>query len=553
MSQITRCPSCATTFKVVADQLRISEGWVRCGQCKEVFDASAHLVVPVPAPVVPRDAGLVADPGAAAAGIRSTGSFSPPRSAGLNSSSLAPDVATAVSSGRDAGPANSLPIAMPPAAVGVPGLPPRFAHHPPDQGAMSAPPEVLASAPGSDIANPLVPPDTVRSLDVPAPAVPAFLSAAALAPDAIRPQELSPSFLSGANREPLMSAESRTAARMAVLPGDTHDPADPPHSASLVHKGPAAGASPPAPTSNPGGYELPFADLRAPDEADWLSALPEPPVTRRVETSSGDGFRPSLYPALDLARRATGRNTDDVDRSEASPVDHSTWRRGAADGLHPGTGDDDGEERMVRSVSMASQAGKPPLVALDRLASHGGDDEPADDLPAPEVSFVVSARRKAFWQSPLMRLTLGLLLLLMLSALAAQMAIHERDRIAATEPRLRPWLSMLCEPVGCELAPRRQIADVVIDSSSFNKARGDSYLLNLTLRNQAAIPLAMPAMELTLTDAQDQPVLRRILLPNDMGAPAEMPARGEWSASVSVVVTTGGARVAGYRLLAFYP
>lgn len=53
MSQITRCPSCATTFKVVADQLRISEGWVRCGQCKEVFDASAHLLPMAPAPLLP--------------------------------------------------------------------------------------------------------------------------------------------------------------------------------------------------------------------------------------------------------------------------------------------------------------------------------------------------------------------------------------------------------------------------------------------------------------------------------------------------------------------
>ncbi|WP_287925152.1 zinc-ribbon domain-containing protein, partial [Diaphorobacter sp.] len=45
MSQITRCPHCSTTFRVVADQLRISEGWVRCGHCKEVFDASQHLQV----------------------------------------------------------------------------------------------------------------------------------------------------------------------------------------------------------------------------------------------------------------------------------------------------------------------------------------------------------------------------------------------------------------------------------------------------------------------------------------------------------------------------
>eukprot|EP01041_Mallomonas_annulata_P031861 gene31861-54246_t len=43
MSLITQCPACATMFKVVPDQLRISDGWVRCGQCDEVFDANAHL------------------------------------------------------------------------------------------------------------------------------------------------------------------------------------------------------------------------------------------------------------------------------------------------------------------------------------------------------------------------------------------------------------------------------------------------------------------------------------------------------------------------------
>jgi predicted Zn finger-like uncharacterized protein len=42
MGLITQCPACHTLFKVVADQLKISDGWVRCGQCREVFDAQAH-------------------------------------------------------------------------------------------------------------------------------------------------------------------------------------------------------------------------------------------------------------------------------------------------------------------------------------------------------------------------------------------------------------------------------------------------------------------------------------------------------------------------------
>ena len=43
MSLATRCPSCGTVFRVVQDQLRVSEGWVRCGRCNGVFDAAEVL------------------------------------------------------------------------------------------------------------------------------------------------------------------------------------------------------------------------------------------------------------------------------------------------------------------------------------------------------------------------------------------------------------------------------------------------------------------------------------------------------------------------------
>ena len=43
MSLVTRCPACGTMFKVVADQLRVSQGWVRCGSCSDVFDANASM------------------------------------------------------------------------------------------------------------------------------------------------------------------------------------------------------------------------------------------------------------------------------------------------------------------------------------------------------------------------------------------------------------------------------------------------------------------------------------------------------------------------------
>lgn len=43
MSLATRCTSCGTVFRVVQDQLRVSEGWVRCGRCQAVFNALEAL------------------------------------------------------------------------------------------------------------------------------------------------------------------------------------------------------------------------------------------------------------------------------------------------------------------------------------------------------------------------------------------------------------------------------------------------------------------------------------------------------------------------------
>ena len=43
MSLATRCTACGTIFRVVQDQLKVSEGWVRCGRCDEVFNALEGL------------------------------------------------------------------------------------------------------------------------------------------------------------------------------------------------------------------------------------------------------------------------------------------------------------------------------------------------------------------------------------------------------------------------------------------------------------------------------------------------------------------------------
>jgi predicted Zn finger-like uncharacterized protein len=44
MSLVTRCPACATTFRVSPAQLAARGGRVRCGKCTAAFDGVAHLL-----------------------------------------------------------------------------------------------------------------------------------------------------------------------------------------------------------------------------------------------------------------------------------------------------------------------------------------------------------------------------------------------------------------------------------------------------------------------------------------------------------------------------
>jgi predicted Zn finger-like uncharacterized protein len=61
MSLVTRCPGCATAFRVLPGQLAARNGQVRCGRCNTVFDGIAALVEAAPAapvltPVAPAPA-----------------------------------------------------------------------------------------------------------------------------------------------------------------------------------------------------------------------------------------------------------------------------------------------------------------------------------------------------------------------------------------------------------------------------------------------------------------------------------------------------------------
>jgi predicted Zn finger-like uncharacterized protein len=178
------------------------------------------------------------------------------------------------------------------------------------------------------------------------------------------------------------------------------------------------------------------------------------------------------------------------------------------------------------------------------------------DSEIQDLAFVRKARRQTFGRRPRVRGMMRAAVVALGALLLLQVVLQDRDRLAAAEPALRPWLAGLCAALNCRIGPHRKIDAIAIESSSFNKLRANGYRLQVTLRNLGGVELALPALELTLTDGQDQAVIRRVLMPAELGAKANVIApAAEWSSSVSVAVADEGLgnRIAGYRLLAFYP
>ena len=189
-------------------------------------------------------------------------------------------------------------------------------------------------------------------------------------------------------------------------------------------------------------------------------------------------------------------------------------------------------------------------------AGAGMDTLEARNSTSSEVTFLNVPKGRAFWGRMWVRMSLGLMGAGLSGALALQAVVHQRDYIAATVPAAKSAVESLCQTLGCRVLPLRQIESMVIDGSTFTELRGNAYRLYFTVKNSAAVELALPAIELTLTDSQDRAALRRVFLPAEMGATSVVLGAGaEWVGSMVLSVRTNGVteRISGYRISAIYP
>jgi predicted Zn finger-like uncharacterized protein len=195
------------------------------------------------------------------------------------------------------------------------------------------------------------------------------------------------------------------------------------------------------------------------------------------------------------------------------------------------------------------------------LTEHSGHhtmfDESAPQYtgPAPLApSFVREADRAARWQRPVVRrLTIAAAFALPL-LLGTQVALHQRDLLAARWPGSAEPLRALCAPLHCSVQAPHSLDAVTVESSGLTRLDGTPlYKLQIAVRNHAAWAVAMPALDLTLTDPRGEVVTRRVLRAAELGsaAPDALASGAEWSALATLDV--GERRVTGYTVDLFYP
>jgi len=209
---------------------------------------------------------------------------------------------------------------------------------------------------------------------------------------------------------------------------------------------------------------------------------------------------------------------------------------------------EEGDEPLVLEPSPQLGLFDPSRRAARSPVMQGGEEIVAEFLAEPEPR---SWRSTALW---------GFLALLAAAALAAQVAYRYRTEIAVLAPNTRAMLERACRALRCEVALPRRPELMSIESSDLqaDPRRENVIVLNAVIRNRAPFPQDFPALELTLTDEADRPVVRRVLRPADYLEVARRAALAQGIAPGSEVVLrvfldAGRARATGYRLYLFYP
>lgn len=268
-------------------------------------------------------------------------------------------------------------------------------------------------------------------------------------------------------------------------------------------------------------------------------APPSPPAAVPVAAAAPDAAeppdRPTIADPLAVPTLLAARSSEQEDAAGAEPLaaDGATATlpaAPAASGAQPAR-----ERRRSR---------RPPAAAATPAAL--ADDEIGFLRPRPS--------RRGF------SIVFGGGSLLLACAFAVQLAVAFRSELLMRWPELRPQLAAICAVYGCTVGWPTRAEALAVVGTELQAVPGTEILeLTAVIRNRANFRVALPAVEVTLTDTANRMLARKVFAPVDYLASSGEPSRriddGIGPGSDHVVRITFEARglsAAGFVVYPFY-
>jgi predicted Zn finger-like uncharacterized protein len=209
--------------------------------------------------------------------------------------------------------------------------------------------------------------------------------------------------------------------------------------------------------------------------------------------------------------------------------------------------------------TLSPHAGPSAGAAEPHLSGQAAASAPFADLPPADGTPFAMTREAPIGVPGRTGLRiLGMIVALLLLALfAAQVAWWGRETVMVNWPDSVSLYQQACEKIGCHVLPPRYIDGLQVQPSDLRQVDDPHHLeLKMPLRNRADVALAYPAIELTLLDRQNTPVLRRVLWPQDYVPPGTRIDAGlppGMTQTMIVRLDTGNVVASNFRIEIFYP
>ncbi|WP_071769625.1 zinc-ribbon and DUF3426 domain-containing protein [Burkholderia ubonensis] len=587
----TRCPHCETVFRLQQEQLVLHGGLVRCGHCRQIFDAAESLVhehAPQPEAALAGDADRerVAEeaPGADHAAAVEAARVEAPSTKATDfeapaaeapavevppAKAFADEAAALESPVVEASAADTPAVEAPPAkalADEAAALESRAAEAP------------AAEAPAVETPAVKAPSAETPAVETPAAKAPADEARAIESPAVESPAVESPAAGTPATASPVPETEAHHAADLPATPpprlfvdnapGEhpTHADFRPDHwdmwapwldgnvDPSLQHSGRNVSAEPLIPLVLPDAN----AALETAPGVVRLTATPEP--------SPGSAAAAAAQPAApsasaDLGPAHDARHDAREPRLAAEAPSATREHAPAADERAPlASAHDKHEPRFAADASADADRAAMRTQREPQFAA-GAAPEPFSAIPAADDDrppFAVTRETRAPQRRGLLGGFFGGLVAAVLAVLLTlQLAWWQRETLMIYWPVTLGWFQRACMSLGCTVAPPRAIDGLRLDATDLRQVDGPRVLeLKAPLTNRYRVALAYPSLELTLLDDTNHVTVRRVLAPRDYVRPgtpinAGLPAGA--TQTMIVRLDTNGAPASNFRVQIFYP